>query len=140
MKMQLIVLAALMAISSARLLKVEVLGQTDAAGIQKTSGTSSQSSSSGVTTKSDAVEDKGSNSSSSDDSKSDNHIHTPGDGHDHSGTQTKDAKHADHTQDTKDAKAGDSSPGGATTSSAIAISTQIVFSAAVGATVFSAFF
>ncbi|KAL0586746.1 hypothetical protein ABG067_003588 [Albugo candida] len=146
MKMQLIVLSAIMAISSARNLQGKVLGDTVASADPKSSnaGSSNPPLGSSKLAKNDTEEEKGSDSHSVDKSK--DHVHTPGDGHDHTpgdGHDHTPGDGHDHSPTTSntDTKDGSSSSGhsGTPASSAALISVQLAFSVAMGASIFSAF-
>lgn len=138
MKMQLIVLSAIMAISSARNLQGKVLGDTVASADPKSSnaGSSNPPLGSSKLAKNDTEEEKESDSHSVDKSK--DHVHTPGDGHDHTPGDGHDHSPTTSNTDTKD---GSSSSGhsGTPASSAALISVQLAFSVAMGASIFSAF-
>ncbi|CCI46322.1 unnamed protein product [Albugo candida] len=138
MKMQLIVLSAIMAISSARNLQGKVLGDTVASADPKSSnaGSSNPPLGSSKLAKNDTEEEKGSDSHSVDKSK--DHVHTPGDGHDHTPGDGHDHSPTTSNTDTKD---GSSSSGhsGTPASSAALISVQLAFSVAMGASILSAF-
>lgn len=136
--MQLIVLSAIMAISSARNLQGKVLGDTVASADPKSSnaGSSNPPLGSSKLAKNDTEEEKGSDSHSVDKSK--DHVHTPGDGHDHTPGDGHDHSPTTSNTDTKD---GSSSSGhsGTPASSAALISVQLAFSVAMGASILSAF-